>query len=512
MSELWFEAVKNQDEKRIDKLLKGAWFRTAIDINVRNADGDTALIAAIKDNKLRMVEFLIKRGADLNSTDKDGNTPLILAIRRGNTDMMAYLLSGAADVTVRNNEGYSAVEMAVIKGLSVWPIISTYFLHTLVQYGVDITGVNEKGENLFALMNNEKVQDDSWLEIMRYLVDHGVNVNTPIAHGPTPLMSVVQSGNYDLAKHMLDNGADINVVHSDGWSPVMYAVQLSGISSRGNKMMDLLLKYNPDLNLKNDKGEPIFFKLSDYKHIRNLKQFGLDLNMQDANGDTLLMREYKRFSSDMGKCAMLLSNGTDPNIQNNDGETALMIAASQKAFEKVKLMLNYDVNPNLQNNNGETALMIAAKSRDEQSFKCLIDSGKCDITIRDMTGRTVRDYVTVSILHYMDSLMLSKQTGTKSANPVPVTFLMPDEKPKSPSEIRKRDALYRKIEPMSTDEILALSEKDATFVQQLVTTGLVLDVLKKMTYNDTKKLFKKAQKIMSREVQERARDIIRQKR
>jgi len=57
--------------------------------------------------------------------------------------------------------------------------------------------------------------------------------------------------------------------------------------------------------------------------------------------------------------ATLIIAGTNPNIQNNDGETALMWAAGLGYIDIVKLLLNKGADINIKDNDGNTALNIA---------------------------------------------------------------------------------------------------------------------------------------------------------
>ena len=53
---------------------------------------------------------------------------------------------------------------------------------------------------------------------------------------------------------------------------------------------------------------------------------------------------------------LLLKEGADVNIQNNDGWTALMIASDDGHHQVVELLLKEGADVNIQNNNGWTAL------------------------------------------------------------------------------------------------------------------------------------------------------------
>ncbi len=80
------------------------------------------------------------------------------------------------------------------------------------------------------------------------------------------------------------------------------------------------------------------------------------------------------------------------------------------------------------------------------------------------------------------------------------------------SDLSSPEALKKKIDTLSGRELFELSKIDTDFLQHLATTGLVLDALQKMSYNQTKELCQKAHPIMSSDVRKQAQNIVRNKR
>lgn len=67
--------------------------RMGADINIRNRDGETPLIAALKSRRVfsrEAVEILIRAGADVNAADNENGTPLSIA--GGDPEMTKLLL------------------------------------------------------------------------------------------------------------------------------------------------------------------------------------------------------------------------------------------------------------------------------------------------------------------------------------------------------------------------------------------------------------------------------------
>ena len=60
-----------------------------VDVNSRGKKQRTALIAATRFDRLKVVEYLLQHGADLSLRDADGNSALDIAKQRQQTDMIA---------------------------------------------------------------------------------------------------------------------------------------------------------------------------------------------------------------------------------------------------------------------------------------------------------------------------------------------------------------------------------------------------------------------------------------
>ncbi|MGZ8537136.1 MAG: ankyrin repeat domain-containing protein, partial [Flavisolibacter sp.] len=97
-----------------------------------------------------------------------------------------------------------------------------------------------------------------------------------------------------------------------------------------------------------------------------------NVNTLDKDGDNLLMNAALYGSLDM--MDLLLKKGANPNLQNTDGETALMWALYD--IEKVKLLLSYGADINIKSKQGNSALLIACVGANQYELvKLLMDQG-----------------------------------------------------------------------------------------------------------------------------------------
>jgi ankyrin repeat protein len=58
------------------------------------------------------------------------------------------------------------------------------------------------------------------LEVAKYLLDKGADVNAVTADGLTPLHMAAQNGNINIIKLLLERGPRVNALDSKGWTPL----------------------------------------------------------------------------------------------------------------------------------------------------------------------------------------------------------------------------------------------------------------------------------------------------
>lgn len=91
-------------------------------------------------------------------------------------------------------------------------------IRLLIQSGVDINQVDASTWTpLIAAV------DQNCVESARILLEAGADINKPDETGFTPLHTAAMVGHDNMAEMLLAAGAEINVVNDDGWSPLMVA-------------------------------------------------------------------------------------------------------------------------------------------------------------------------------------------------------------------------------------------------------------------------------------------------
>jgi ankyrin repeat protein len=117
---------------------------------------------------------------------------------------------------------------------------------------------------------------------------------------------------------------------------------------------------------------------------------GTDPNVPDEDGRTALMLAAYNGSTDIVR--LLIGKGAPVNAQDGAGRTALMYAASGPNYQTVQLLLDNQADPNVADRaEGWTALMFAAAEGQADVVQTLLRYG-ADATLRDVDGESARDF------------------------------------------------------------------------------------------------------------------------
>ena len=155
---------------------------------------------------------LIDKGVDINQRDKDGETPLMAAIRFDNLDNAKLLLSKNAQVNLKNKDGKTAINLVGSLGLSEK---TSEIIKLLVAKGSDINHQDNEGTTALgsATLSGKPA-------IVKALLENGANPNIVDNNGSTPIWSVCIIPNIKDAKMITDllvsHGANINTKDNQG--------------------------------------------------------------------------------------------------------------------------------------------------------------------------------------------------------------------------------------------------------------------------------------------------------
>lgn len=206
-------AAKQNDLSIVDLLLQhGA--------DVRATGGESKStplhVVAWYNSCQEIIELLIRMKADVNSQDKWGRTPLSVAVWEGHHNIAAILMKAGGDPNKGDNDGISPLMYTAFRG-------HLKIIENLLQYDANLNartigeGFNTKvgdlnpiawnllfagsGAFLFAAAGNQ-------LEVIRFLLQRGEDVNQRSIKGFTALHIAAKLGFQDICQELLDNKAN----------------------------------------------------------------------------------------------------------------------------------------------------------------------------------------------------------------------------------------------------------------------------------------------------------------
>jgi ankyrin repeat protein len=249
--------------------------------------GDAALYG-----KTQQIKRLLENGAEANCITECGKSPLMLAAMYGHQDTLKILLGAGADPNLGGDEQFEVGQTALMY------IASGYWA------------------------NNRA-------EVIRFLVEHGANINHQDAKGRTALML---AGDFaDSVTALLEAGADPDILDNEGNTALMKApwsiqqlLLRAGASQVG--MQDVtLMEAASDGNLSK---------------VQQLLTTGANINYGD--GAALNSAAQK---GNLELIDLLLQAGADANLGWKSGFTPIATAAYAGYLQAVERLLTAGANP-----------------------------------------------------------------------------------------------------------------------------------------------------------------------
>ena len=424
-----------------------------VDLELKDSKGRTALHFAAKKDQLEVAEILIQEGANIDSIDKFNMTSLHIAVHYASAEFVEFLIKKEAKVDIPSQEGKTPLaianhqikfpfsgnvndeeqknialkKVAVLKGMNPAPYSlvgsssnsasnTKKLLEAFNENDVELATNLIKNLSKDDLENKIDLSGASLLhivslngqtEIIKLLLDKGVNVNVKNDNGNTPLNLSALNGETKTVNFLLTNGANPNLEDKQLNTPLHYAVFLGeekaveDLLKAGANVYSLNKESKTTLDIANtiqdeakrnaitkllttqkvafkeskDKAslstpEVIFLynEIIDAIEKNNLESIKTkierlsreDLNYQDEKGNSLLHFAVVKDRSDIVE--FLLQNQADVNQVNIKGSSPLQIAAYGEKKEIVTILLKHEAKVDQINEKtgGVTALHLAS--------------------------------------------------------------------------------------------------------------------------------------------------------
>lgn len=198
------------------------------------------------------------------------------------------------------------------------------------------------------------------------------------------LYDAIKSNQPEVVKSIIENGVDVNQCNCLGETPLFAAVR-HGFT----KIVRILCQAGADVNIMNINKETPLSCAFEYRNsdtVKILIEHGADINAADNDGNTSLIHAARCNYNDIA--SKIIKGGADVNHQNNSGETALLLALKNKNYTLARILLVRGANPSIISRQGDAALTYAAKSGNQWIAELLIKHGADVDFAHKRTGRT----------------------------------------------------------------------------------------------------------------------------
>jgi len=245
-------------------------------------------------------------------------------------------------------------------------------------------------DDIFSIANTLEIQQFNvkQAQLDKFEIDHFINkLEKILAKDPECLKihdgalaalalgkKVLINDSIDLIERLIKNKVLLKYVMD-----VIEFGSVAGVDSNG--LMREILKYDP----RDKDGNTPLMKLLKSGQINRLISLGANVHAKNNQGNTALM-----VAASLGLSANfmnLIRNGARINERNYNGDTAVMLAASKGEENSIQILTAHGADVNLKNKLGSTALMIAAKMGHVSCIEALINNA-ANVNAKNYAGET----------------------------------------------------------------------------------------------------------------------------
>ncbi|MBT8100827.1 MAG: ankyrin repeat domain-containing protein [Gammaproteobacteria bacterium] len=378
----------HRDDTEITDLLLSA----GANASAANEHGVTPIHLACINRSAAIVEKLLKSGANANSATWNGESVLMRCSRTGTTDAVAALLQkGANPNNSENRKNQTALMWAAAEG-------HADVVRLLVQNGASLHARSSGGFTplMFAARSGD-------VETARILLDAGANPNDATTKHGNSLVVAAAGSHEALSLLLLQAGADANSADESGITALHHSVA-NGLAALNGVRYDPVYRVIPHNSLKLAKAL-LAANADPNAAITRNKRLGPDGSPFDMEGATPFL--LAAVSADVAMMRLLKNSGADQHRTGKGGTTALMAAARAactgacafkggnkandtdigQAFAAVRTVVEMGIDIDARNEDGQTAMHMAAFTGADPVVQYLAEQG-ADINVVDNYGET----------------------------------------------------------------------------------------------------------------------------
>ncbi len=338
-------------------------------VNVQNANGETPLFNAVKANSPSSVAMLMSNGADWNLRDFLGNTPLHACVRYDARDAAKMLIEAGADINAQNISGKTTLHEAAKSGRIA-------MVNLLLDNGADINAVDITGKTV--LIDSIQGNNASLVEL---LLSRGASPSVQEMYGRNAYHEAAARGNIDIIEALRKVGG--NPLSRDAYGNTPFSLSLD----LGNDVVHAVI--GDDANLADSDGNtPVHLAIKAHVNAERLAlllTLEYPVNRRNSQGQTPLTMAIASHQYDAAR--VLLENGADPFLNDNQGNSAASIAVTDNADVLTAIVQSSGIKADV---TGDTLLHYAARTGSADTIRRLLSMGLVR-DVKNISGETPYD-------------------------------------------------------------------------------------------------------------------------
>ena len=152
-----------------------------VNVNAKDQNGCTALMSSADNDSnscIDIIKFLLKSGADLELKDDNGSTALIYAVKANNIPAVDTLIDAGADINTQDNNGLTLLMTAILWSFNDDEVVS--LIDFLLRKGADPSIRGKKGETALSILLDREYVYTKNFEALRLLLQSGIFLSSDI--------------------------------------------------------------------------------------------------------------------------------------------------------------------------------------------------------------------------------------------------------------------------------------------------------------------------------------------
>lgn len=331
----------------------------------------------IKAKSVADAQALIAKGVNIRSKSSGGWTWLHLAANNGNVALAKYLVEKGLEVDARNSDD----KTPIMEGTR-YPEVMEY----LISKGANVNAVDKSKKTMLHTLAYKETGDvDGAIAV---LLKHGGRLDLPDMSDTYPMESACGTNKVDRVKMMLEHGKyNLEMQNKDGRTLLH-----SCVSHEFVPMIQFLISKGVRVDAKDKTGQtPLSFLIrvqgtgNKIAAINALVRGKSNPNVQDNDGNTALHEGV--VTKDPQIVSALLTGGGDPDITNKKNISPLGQAVINQDYPIVKILLKVTKQLNALDKYGATMLHDAVINHRVEMIRLLLEAG-ADRNAKNKFGKT----------------------------------------------------------------------------------------------------------------------------